>query len=159
MNRSSCPASCKLSLHGPATTKMAVPTPALGRAALIDGNAPGVAPVQSTTNCAFANPGRAAANSIAKSRLRTKRMENGWLDIELLVFVKMESSIALLFNGLSIGVLQVGRFLRREPTSGRSIFHRGIRSNEPSKRRNRPHGFGSGQLTDYAGGFNGSTQH
>src|SRR5215831_19262687 len=109
MNRSSCPASCRLSLHGPATTKMAVPTPALSSAALIDGNAPAMAPVQSTTNCAFANPDMAAANSIANSRLRTKRMENSWLDIELPVLITMESSIALLFNGLSIGVLQVGR--------------------------------------------------
>jgi hypothetical protein len=37
-------------------------------------------------------------------------MENSWLDIELPVLITMESSIALLFNGLSIGVLQVGRF-------------------------------------------------
>src|ERR1041384_2121151 len=49
-NKSSCPASCRFSLQGPATTKMAVPGPALGKAALILLKAPGVAPVQSTTS-------------------------------------------------------------------------------------------------------------
>src|SRR5215467_8206723 len=67
MNRSSCPASCKLSLQGPAITNIAVPTPALGNAAFMLEKAPGVAPVQSTTSCACDAAGK---RNKTKTRLR-----------------------------------------------------------------------------------------
>src|ERR1700739_3270157 len=64
MKRLVWPAKWTSSMHGP-VTKIAAPGPALGRAALMLVKAPGVAPVQSTTNWARL----AAGTHTAKARI------------------------------------------------------------------------------------------